>query len=74
MWVIIIGLIFIFSEGYVACAVFHHLVGKDGVVVGIDHVDGLVQDSVNNLRNDGLDDAINNGSIQMITGDGRKGM
>ncbi|KIP04486.1 hypothetical protein PHLGIDRAFT_129466 [Phlebiopsis gigantea 11061_1 CR5-6] len=64
------------GSGYLA-AVLHHLVsspsGTAGKVVGIDHIPELVQFSVDNLRNDGLGSALDDGRIVMIEGDGRKG-
>lgn len=66
------------GSGYTA-AIFNHLVHSQssssapGLVVGIDHMADLVSWSVENLRKDGLGTAIDNGEIQMVTGDGRKG-
>ncbi|KAL4249480.1 Protein-L-isoaspartate O-methyltransferase [Abortiporus biennis] len=60
------------GSGYL-CAVIHHLIGPTGKVVGIDHISELVSRSVSNLVNDGLNKALLSGSIQMVTGDGRKG-
>jgi protein-L-isoaspartate(D-aspartate) O-methyltransferase len=44
-----------------------------GGVVGIDHIPALVEWSVENLKKDGLGDAMDKGEIVMIAGDGRKG-
>ncbi|KAF9479317.1 protein-L-isoaspartate O-methyltransferase [Pholiota conissans] len=60
------------GSGYLV-AVLHHLVSPGGVVVGIDHIKGLVDDSVINLRKDGMGQAIDDGEIVMVTGDGRAG-
>lgn len=60
------------GSGYL-CAVLHYLVGSTGQVVGIDHIPELVEWSVENLKNDGLTSALENKSIEMITGDGRQG-
>lgn len=66
------------GSGYLA-AIFHRLVSPDGVpslgskVVGIDHVPQLVDWSVSNLRRDGLGHALEDGQIEMISGDGRSG-
>lgn len=64
------------GSGY-TCAIFHHLVNPTGTeggkVVGIDHISELVDWSVENLRRDGLGPQIDNGSIKMVTGDGRLG-
>ncbi len=42
-------------------------------VIGIEHIPELVEWSVKNLRRDGLGKALDEGSIKVITGDGRKG-
>lgn len=42
-------------------------------MVGIDHIQELVDSSVDHLKADGLDAALKNGEITMIVGDGRKG-
>ena len=63
------------GSGYLT-AVFHHLVssdGKAGTVVGIDHIPELVQFSLENLKNDGLGKALDDGQIEMVIGDGRQG-
>jgi len=65
------------GSGYL-CAVLDHLVtdvgkGVEGTVVGIEHIPELVQWSLENLRRDGLGDAINVGHIQIVAGDGRQG-
>ncbi|KIJ36765.1 hypothetical protein M422DRAFT_178932 [Sphaerobolus stellatus SS14] len=59
------------GSGY-TCAVFYHLV-PGGKVVGIDHIPQLVDWSVGNLKRDGLGDAVAEGAIEMIAGDGRQG-
>ncbi|KAF9234457.1 protein-L-isoaspartate O-methyltransferase [Melanogaster broomeanus] len=66
------------GSGYL-CAVLHHLVSpshpgaSQGKVVGIDHIPELVEWSKNNVRKDGLGDALDDGRILMVTGDGREG-
>jgi len=60
------------GSGYL-CAVLHHLVGPHGKVVGIDHIPELVEQSIKNLEKDGLKKALEDKSIEMIAGDGRKG-
>ncbi|GBE88709.1 Probable protein-L-isoaspartate O-methyltransferase [Sparassis crispa] len=62
------------GSGYL-CAVFHHLIsdGAPGKVVGIDHIPELVDWSVENLRKDGLGEAVDDGRIVMVAGDGRQG-
>ena len=66
------------GSGYLT-AIFHHLVSPGngqpvGKVVGIDHIAELVDLSVENLKKDELGPALENGQIEMIAGDGRKGM
>jgi len=60
------------GSGYLS-AVFHHLTEPTGTVVGIDHIPELVQQSVENLKKDGLGEAVEKGRIIMVTGDGREG-
>ena len=48
--------------------------GEKGLVVGIDHIDELIQDSIKNLRRDStLSEMVDAGRIRMVVGDGRKG-
>jgi len=58
------------GSGY-TCALFHHLVSGPSTakVVGIDHIQQLVDWSVKNLKSDGLE----GGVLEMVCGDGRKG-
>ncbi|KAF9269574.1 protein-L-isoaspartate O-methyltransferase [Marasmius fiardii PR-910] len=60
------------GSGYLV-AVLHQLVSPGGKVVGIEHVDELVEWSKENLKKDGLGAELESKSIQIITGDGRKG-
>jgi protein-L-isoaspartate(D-aspartate) O-methyltransferase len=63
------------GSGYLA-AVFYHLVcggDKRGRVVGIEHIPELVDWSVQNLKKDGLGQALEEKDIIIIAGDGRKG-
>ncbi len=63
------------GSGYLA-AVFHHLVSspeKSGRVVGIEHIPELVDWSVENLRKDGLAEALEKKEIELLVGDGRLG-
>lgn len=58
---------------------FHHLVSPSdsdtkGKVVGIDHIQQLVEWSVKNLKKDGLRVNEPDAQIEMICGDGRKGI
>jgi protein-L-isoaspartate(D-aspartate) O-methyltransferase len=60
------------GSGYLT-AVFHHLVGPTGKVIGIDHIPELVDWSISNLKQDGLGEAVEAKQIEMVAGDGRKG-
>lgn len=65
------------GSGYLS-AVFYHLVGSSvgdqgGEIVGIEHVPELVDFSIRNLRKDGLGNALDEGRIVMVAGDGRQG-
>jgi protein-L-isoaspartate(D-aspartate) O-methyltransferase len=49
-------------------------VGKTGVAVGIDHIDELVQTSINNVNKDPVAaPLLASGQIKLVSGDGRKG-
>jgi protein-L-isoaspartate(D-aspartate) O-methyltransferase len=64
------------GSGYLT-AIFHHLVtenGSHGKVVGIEHITELVDWSKANLRQDGLGEAIDQGRIVIVDGDGRQGV
>lgn len=64
------------GSGYML-AVFHQLTKtepKRGHIVGIEHIQGLTDFSVANMRNDGLADELRSKRIAVVTGDGRKGM
>ncbi|KAL7412622.1 Pcmt1-prov protein [Mrakia frigida] len=57
---------------------FHELISGDGrpfdgKVVGIDHLSGITDLSIKNLKKDGRGDALSRGEIEVVTGDGRKG-
>ncbi|KAL1662757.1 protein-L-isoaspartate O-methyltransferase [Schizophyllum commune] len=64
------------GSGYLT-AVLYHLASEDpsrpGKVVGIEHVPELVQFSEENLKKDGLGDALESKAIEVIVGDGRQG-
>lgn len=72
------------GSGYLL-AVFHHLVKptrEDGPseaaqtpsrVIGIEHIDQLVQQSRRNLLDDGLKNAMEKGQIEVVKADGRLG-
>jgi len=66
------------GSGYLT-AVLHHLVQSEdkanpGKVVGIEHVSELTEWSIQNLKRDGLGNALESKEIEMITGDGRQGV
>ncbi|OZJ05828.1 hypothetical protein BZG36_00941 [Bifiguratus adelaidae] len=48
------------------------MVGPEGRVVGIDHIEELVEQATNNVRRD-RPDYLDSGRIHFVTGDGRKG-
>ncbi|PWY99538.1 putative l-isoaspartyl protein carboxyl methyltransferase [Testicularia cyperi] len=61
------------GSGY-TLAIFHKLVGEEqGSVLGIDHIQGLVDRANSNLADDGLKHALDSGSIKNICADGRLG-
>ncbi|KAF8623827.1 hypothetical protein AX15_006156 [Amanita polypyramis BW_CC] len=60
------------GSGYLL-AIFHHIVGGTGKVVGIEHVPELAEWSKENLRKDGLGEALDTQQIEVIVGDGRNG-
>lgn len=60
------------GSGYLL-AIFHHIVGESGKVVGIEHVPELVDWAIENLRKDGLGDALDAKQIEVLVGDGRQG-
>lgn len=66
------------GSGY-TLAIFHHLISPDsegkgkGKVVGIDHIQALVDQANYNLELDGLGDKVKDGSIVNVCGDGRLG-
>ncbi|CAO1620038.1 unnamed protein product [Sympodiomycopsis kandeliae] len=59
------------GSGYLL-ACFHHLT-TNGKVVGIEHIQPLVDQSIQNLKNDKLGEALEKASIQVVKGDGRLG-
>jgi protein-L-isoaspartate O-methyltransferase len=63
------------GSGYLT-GIFYHLItegGADGRVVGIEHIPELVALSDDNLRRDGLGNALEGDSIKLVDGDGRQG-
>jgi|ERR1700722_6834044 len=64
------------GSGYLS-AIFYHLASsedKTGKVVGVEHINELVDWSVENMKNDGLGRAIEEKHIEMVAGDGRLGI
>lgn len=69
------------GSGY-TLAIFHHLIspsddpqGKGkGKVIGVDHIQGLVDQATANLKADGLGASLAEGKIVNLCGDGRKGV
>jgi protein-L-isoaspartate(D-aspartate) O-methyltransferase len=61
------------GSGYLtACMAM--MVGQTGVAVGVDHIDELVEMSVNNVNSDPVaSDLLKNGRMKLVTGDGRQG-
>lgn len=53
-------------------AVFHHL-APHATVVGIEHIEGLVEQSRRNLQADGVKLGAVAGGVDIIHGDGRQG-
>uniref|UniRef100_A0A9J7XSA8 L-isoaspartyl protein carboxyl methyltransferase, like n=1 Tax=Cyprinus carpio carpio TaxID=630221 RepID=A0A9J7XSA8_CYPCA len=60
------------SIGYKATISAPHMVGPSGKVVGIDHIDELVQASVKNVQADDPE-LLTSGRIKLVVGDGRLG-
>ena len=59
------------GSGYLVAA-FYEMMDKQGKVVGIEHMQGLVDDSISNLRRN-YEKEIDNGDIIVKCGDGRLG-
>ena len=53
-------------------AVFHHL-APHATVVGIEHIEGLVEQSKKNLQADGVKLGAVTGGVEIVHGDGREG-
>ncbi len=53
-------------------AVFHHL-APHARVIGVDHIRGLVDQSLENLRKDGIKIGADVGGVEIVHGDGRLG-
>ncbi len=59
------------GSGYLVAA-FYEMMDKQGKVVGIEHIQGLVDDSIQNLRKN-YEKELENGNIVVVCGDGRLG-
>jgi protein-L-isoaspartate(D-aspartate) O-methyltransferase len=59
------------GSGYLVAA-FYEMMEKQGKVVGIEHMQGLVDDSISNLRRN-YEKELENGDIIVKCGDGRLG-
>ena len=67
----ILTLVYSFNVSMYPCIV---QVGENGMAVGIDHIEELVTDSMNNIRKDpSLATLMENGRLKLVVGDGRKG-
>ncbi|KAF2277557.1 protein-L-isoaspartate O-methyltransferase [Westerdykella ornata] len=61
------------GSGYLT-AVFANLVGPEGRVIGVDHIEPLVTLSVNNMRkSEAGRRMLDSGNVRLVTADGRKG-
>jgi len=61
------------GSGYLT-ACFALMVGENGVAVGIDHIDELVETSIANIKKDPKTAALlEKGQLQLFVGDGRRG-
>ena len=67
------------GSGYLSAVLFHLVDdpadprSAQSRLVGIDHIQELVDWSVSNLRSDGLGAVLDDGRIKMVSGDGRLG-
>jgi len=59
------------GSGYLT-ACMSYMVGDTGRVIGIDHIDTLVDRSVTNMRK-GNAELLDSGRVELVTGDGRQG-
>lgn len=60
------------SIGYAVTISAPHMVGSNGVAVGIDHIDELVEEATENIEKD-QPNLLRSGQIKLLVGDGRKG-
>jgi len=61
------------GSGYLA-ACMASVVGPSGKVVGIDHVQELVEESRKNVAKDGKQSLLDSGNLVLVRGDGRLGL
>ncbi|KAI0346660.1 protein-L-isoaspartate O-methyltransferase [Trametopsis cervina] len=64
------------GSGYLSAVLYHLVVspsGTEGKVVAIEHIPELVDWAVDNLKKDGLGNALSDRRLIMMAGDGRKG-
>ena len=60
------------GSGYLT-ACMSDMVGPSGKVVGIDHIQELVEHSIENIKKDGKGNMLSTSQITMVVGDGREG-
>ena len=65
------NMVSISGSGYLT-ACMAEMVGKNGKVVGIDHIPELVEQSKRNMKK-GNADLLASGQVVLVTGDGREG-
>ena len=61
------------SGSGILTACMAEMVGPKGMVVGMDHFEGLVDMSVENIKRDGKQSYLTSGRVKMVVGDGREG-
>lgn len=69
------------GSGYILACMYHLVSGsmainassnqQTGLAVGIEHIPDLAKESIENLKNDGLDEPLAKGMIKVVAGDGR---
>ncbi|KAI9144342.1 L-isoaspartyl protein carboxyl methyltransferase [Paraphysoderma sedebokerense] len=59
------------GSGYLT-SLMAHMVGEKGKVVGIEHIDELVQMSIKNVHDD-MPELLDSGRVRLVLGDGRQG-
>ena len=61
------------SGSGILTACMAEMVGPKGMVVGMDHFEGLVDMSVENIKREGKQSYLTSGRVKMVVGDGREG-